>query len=228
MGGILERPILETPFAVIDLETTGLQPGPDRVVEIAVVRVEPGREPYVALETLVNPQRPMGATFVHGITDTDVADAPAFEEILPHLLPALAGSVVAAYNVYFDARFLEFELANAGFAERPPHLCLMYLRPLLGLGRPCPLGTACRRHGVFYQHAHASLPDAVAAARLLQFYLGVFRQSGIVTFEQLAQAGRYRFLRSFSRSPLTCDRTRSLPAQGEAVLKRRRPPSRGG
>ncbi|GAB4245216.1 MAG: hypothetical protein Kow00109_21240 [Acidobacteriota bacterium] len=221
MGGILDRPILETPFAVIDLETTGLQPGPDRIVEIAVVRVDPGAEPYVALETLVNPRRPMGATFIHGITDADVADAPAFEAVLPHLVSALEGCVVAAYNVYFDARFLEFELANAGFGGRPPHLCLMYLRPLLGLGRACTLGAACRRHGIPYRHAHASLPDALAAARLLQVYHGVLQGSGIYTFAQLAESGRYRFLRSFHRSPLSCEALPGLPAADPATFKRR-------
>lgn len=44
-SGILTRNISESPIAIIDFETTGLTPGVDRVVEISVVRVDPGDEP---------------------------------------------------------------------------------------------------------------------------------------------------------------------------------------
>jgi DNA polymerase-3 subunit epsilon len=73
--GILTRNISESPIAVFDFETTGLTPGVDRVVEISVARIDPGEEPRLVLDTLVNPMRRMGATEIHGITDADVIDA---------------------------------------------------------------------------------------------------------------------------------------------------------
>lgn len=71
--GIAKRRIEETPVAVIDFETTGLTPGYDRVVEVSVVRVDPGERPKLVYDTLVNPARPMAATEIHGISDADVA-----------------------------------------------------------------------------------------------------------------------------------------------------------
>jgi DNA polymerase-3 subunit epsilon len=86
--GILSQRIVDTPIAVIDFETTGLTPGIDRVVEVSVVRIEPGQAPRVVYDTLINPNRPMAATFIHGISDADVARAPRFEEVVGDLLAA--------------------------------------------------------------------------------------------------------------------------------------------
>lgn len=78
---IATRAIRETPIAIVDTETTGLYPGGDRVIEIAVVRSEPGEDPKLVVDTLINPRRPVSATEIHGITDEDVADAPPFAGI---------------------------------------------------------------------------------------------------------------------------------------------------
>src|SRR5262245_49882605 len=131
MPGIANRLIRETPLAVVDLETTGLYAGGDRIIELAVVRIDPAGEPRLAIDTLVNPRRPVAATEIHGITDADVADAPTFEQIADALASALNGCVLASYNVYFDARFIQAEWAALGLRRLPPHLCLMYMRPLL-------------------------------------------------------------------------------------------------
>lgn len=80
-AGVSERVIVETPLAIVDVETTGLKPDPDRVIEIAVVRIDPGEAPRLVLDTLVNPGRDIAATDIHGIADEDVVDAPIFSEI---------------------------------------------------------------------------------------------------------------------------------------------------
>ena len=101
MGGLTGRSIAEMPIAVVDLETTGLHPGGDRIIEVAVVRVESNQQPTLLLDTLVNPRRHVSATEIHGITDADVADAPTFQEVAGNLLAAISGCVFASYNVYF-------------------------------------------------------------------------------------------------------------------------------
>jgi len=69
-------------FAVVDVETTGFSPRlHDRVIEVAVVRLSPGGLPADEYTTLVNPRRDVGPTHVHGITATEVKDAPTFEQI---------------------------------------------------------------------------------------------------------------------------------------------------
>jgi len=202
--GILGRVIAETPVAVLDFETTGLTPGGDRVVEVSVVRVDPGGgPPRLVLDSLVNPERPMGATEVHGIRDADVRSAPRFHEIADELVRATAGCVVAAYNAYFDMRFLEFELCLAGVREMPPFFCLMYLRPMLDLGVRCSLEQACQAHGHRYLATHAAADDALAAAHLYQIYANEISRLSVQTFGELARLRRYRFVESFRRQPFS-------------------------
>lgn len=200
--GILECPVAETPIAVIDFETTGLNPGSDRVVEASVVRIEPGQRPMTVFDTLINPRRRMAATEIHGITDEDVADAPEFGDVANTFLDSIAGCVVASYNVYFDIRFLEYELAQTSFCDLPPHLCLMYFRPMLGLGKRCPLSEACRLHDIPYANAHTALADTKAASRLMELYLATLRDQNIRTFQDLARLKTYKFLNSLTQPPL--------------------------
>jgi DNA polymerase-3 subunit epsilon len=199
--GLLARAIADVPVAVLDFETTGMFAGYDRVVEVSVVRIEPGGEPKLVLDTLVNPGRPMGATFVHGIRDRDVIDAPRFETIADHLLRAISGCVLAAYNVSFDLRFLEEELSRLGVGHRFPHLCLMYLRPMLGLGRQCKLANACRAHGIPLAAAHSAAQDALAAAGLWSVYARDLAVRNVTMFAELAAIRRYKFTESFDRDP---------------------------
>lgn len=217
--GILDHAVAETPLAVLDFETTGLTAGGDRVIEVAVVRLEPGRGPHLALDTLVNPQRPVAATFIHGIRDRDVIDAPTFRDITGELVRALDGCVLAAYNAYFDMRFLDWEMRAAGLADRPPFLCLMYLRQLLGLGRRCGLDQACQTHGIEHAMAHTAANDALAAARLWGSCVAAMIDRKIRTFGDLAESGRYKFIESFRRPPLRAENR--LPAMLGVHLKPR-------
>lgn len=211
-GGIADLVVEETPICVLDFETTGLTAGIDRVVEVSLVRIQPRQPPELVFDTLVNPSRRVAATEIHGITDEDVADAPTFAMIAGDLVRAMDGCVVAAYNVYFDMRFLEWELGAAGIAGKTPHFCLMYMRPMLGLGGKCPLGDACRCHDIQFSDAHRSGVDALASARLMEVYLAEMKRQGLRTFGELAALKRYKFVESFDRSPFTLDLARAIPA----------------
>ncbi len=219
--GVVASQIRDVPIAVIDIETTGLHPGADRVVEVSVVRLEPAREPALVLDTLLNPQRPVAATEIHGITDRDVADAPAFSAIAGDLARALSDAVLTAYNVYFDVRFLADEFSRVGWAGTMPHLCLMYMRPMLGLGRKCCLSDACRAHGIEHLEAHTAAYDALAGARLWEFYAEVMLQKGVRTFGDIASLKAYKFSESLNLPPLSPDAARSMPSGGR--LKPRHP-----
>jgi hypothetical protein len=91
---------------VLDTETTGLEDDA-RIVEISVLAVDG----TVLLDTLVNPGQPIGeASYIHGITDAMVADAPSFSEVLPQLSEALAGRRCLIYNEPYDVGRLRHEL----------------------------------------------------------------------------------------------------------------------
>jgi DNA polymerase-3 subunit epsilon len=196
--------ILETPLTVIDFETTGLDAGLDRVVEVCVARIDPGQPPRIVMDTLINPGRRVDATFIHGITDADVKYAPQFADIAGDLLHAISGSVVTAYNVYFDLKFLRDELQRCGLMQVPPHLCLMYLKPLLGLGMKCGLRQACQEFGVMHTGEHFAAIDVAASAQILEKYLEEIKRQEIQTFQDLARKKRYKFFESLKHDP--CER----------------------
>ena len=107
---------LTRPLAVFDLETTGVDVEKDKIVQLAIIRVEPygTRRTF---ETLVNPERPIPpeATAVHGIKDTDVANAPTFAQVRREVEELLMDADLAGYNsVRFDQPLLAAELKRAG------------------------------------------------------------------------------------------------------------------
>src|SRR3954447_3153407 len=86
-------PLEELTLCVIDVETTGLSPTADRVLELAAVRFTADGEVLGEMHTLVDPESPVAATFVHGIDDGMVAGAPCFRDVAGQLLALLDGAV---------------------------------------------------------------------------------------------------------------------------------------
>jgi DNA polymerase-3 subunit epsilon len=166
-GGRGQR-LADRPLAVIDVETTGFNPGPDRVVEVAVVRMSPEGVIEEQFVSLVNPGRDVGPTWVHQITDDMVAEAPAFADIAGDVLELLDGAVAVAHNASFDGGFLGFELANAGIdTPAVPAACTMQLARWSRLDVPnFKLATCCEALGLTNSGAHSALGDAVVTSQL--------------------------------------------------------------
>lgn len=162
-------------YTVIDFETTGLSPRyGDRIVEIGVVKVSHEGEVYDAWSTLVNPQRDVGASSIHGITAKDVLSAPTFDDVAPALLDAVTGRIVAAHNASFDMRFLAAELERVGYAvgERTlPSVCTMHWSGAFLPGSSRRLRDCCASAGIEFDGEHSALGDAFATAQLLASYL---------------------------------------------------------
>ncbi|MHC4597964.1 MAG: 3'-5' exonuclease [Planctomycetota bacterium] len=224
--GILDFEIQRTPISVITFATTGLSPGGDRVVEVSVLRSDPGIEPRIVLDTLVNPKRVVAGTEIHGITDHDVADAPTFEEIAGEFLRAVSDSVVASYNVYFEIRFLEAELRNVKIHKIPPHFCLMNLKPLLGLGKKQSFESACREFGIDDSVRGVSAQETIARGELLRHYLEVMGGKGIRKFSDLTKFEDFDFLKSFVYPPFKV--SEALQFGSSATVKSRFFESSGG
>lgn len=96
----------------LDTETTGLEPGKDRIVEVGAVRYRDG-EVLQRDSWLVNPGRsiPKEASDLHGITDDVVKFAPRIEDIAETLLSLVCeAQVLVGYNWPFDASFFQAEL----------------------------------------------------------------------------------------------------------------------
>ena len=108
---------LERPLVVFDIESTGVVPQRDRIVELAVLKVFPDGHTQNTVRRL-NPEMPIpaGATAIHGITNADVADCPTFLLIADKLYRYLEDCDLAGYNITgFDIPMLEAEFKRAGF-----------------------------------------------------------------------------------------------------------------
>ncbi len=107
---------LKNPIIFFDLETTGIDVGHDRIVEISMVKLLPNGDREVKTRR-VNPEMhiPEEATAVHGITDDDVKDCPTFRQIAKSLASYIEGCDFAGYNSNkFDVPMLVEEFLRVG------------------------------------------------------------------------------------------------------------------
>lgn len=167
------------PVAFLDLETTGIDPAFDRIVEWTVLRFEPGF-PYVEITRRCNPGMPItvGASAIHGITDQDVADHPSFASRAEELAGWLAGADLSGFGIdRFDLPILlaEFHRIDPRYFTGPqPGLRRLDVMSVYHAIAPYDrrrrrtltraVETYCgRRH----EGAHGSAADALAAAEVL-------------------------------------------------------------
>ncbi|MCS6797861.1 MAG: 3'-5' exonuclease [Myxococcota bacterium] len=172
-------PWVSAPLAMIDFETTGLDPERDRILEVGIAVAEGG----VVVERrgwLVQPGIPVPeqARAVHGITDEELARAPELEQVLPDIERMLAGRLPCAYNAPFDRAFLHAELRRTGYTPGPvvppafrPEVHwidpLVWARELQRNERGFRLVDVCERLGVALRTAHRAAGDAEAALEVL-------------------------------------------------------------
>lgn len=184
-------------FAIMDVETTGLSPKMDRVIELAIVRVDQGGRVVDEWSTRFNPEGPVGATHIHGITQADVAGAPLFRDVAADIAPYVGGLPIAAHNARFDLAFLRAEFGRAGW-DVPwlPAYCTLdgshHYMPHLDRRR---LIDCCWDAGIQLDNAHSALGDARATAGLLRHYLqrpgGRPAQGSLLSVHDEARAVRW-------------------------------------
>ena len=166
---------LTKPLAFFDLETTGINVGKDRIVEICILKVNPdaSRE---SKTWLVNPEMPIppATTEIHGISDEDVKDAPTFAEIAPKIMEMIAGSDLAGFNSNrFDVPLLAEELLRAGIDFDLSKHRLVDAQTIYHKKEPRNLGAAYR----FYcekelVNAHSAEADVLATFEVLDAQVG--------------------------------------------------------
>ena len=156
----------------VDLETTGLSPPRDRIVEVGALAFDAEGQTLGTFQALVDPGRPIppATSRVHGIADADVADAPTEAEVLPRFLGWLAtfpDATLLAHNASFDAAFLGAAFDRIGLA--PVGLNLVDTLP--ASRRRWPTGShrldaLADRLGIPAPPAHRALADCLRVAGL--------------------------------------------------------------
>lgn len=169
------------PLAVIDLETTGVNLTIDRIVEIAIVKVQPDGSRIVKRK-LVNPLMPIpkASSDVHGITDDMIKDAPSFKQVANEIRQFLDHCDLAGYNSNrFDLPLLVEEFLRAGLEFDMSNRHLLDVQKLYHMMEPRNLSAAYK----FYcdknlDNAHSAEVDAVATFEILESQLQRYPQVG--------------------------------------------------
>lgn len=152
-------------IAVLDVETTGLSPWRhDRIVEIGIVVMDADGAIEAEYETLINPTRDIGPSFIHQICSADVMRAPTFADVAGDVLEMLSAcTIIAGHNVSFDKNFLVKEYDRLGVTlPDVPLLCTCRL-----FGRAS-LRSCCDELGLsFNGMPHRAIVDARLTARIV-------------------------------------------------------------
>lgn len=172
---------LTKPLAFIDLETTGINLGTDRIVEIAIVKLLPDGTRSIKRKIL-NPGIPIPKTAsdVHGITDEMVKDAPTFKQVAHEIKQTLDGCDIAGYNSNrFDIPLLMEEFLRAEVDFELKGRRLLDVQQIFHKMEQRTLSAAYR----FYcnknlEGAHGAETDAAATLEILEAQLQRYPELG--------------------------------------------------
>lgn len=163
-------------YVSIDLETTGLNPRLDKIIEIGAVKVAAGKimDTY---STFVNPGRILEERIVQltGICDADLREAPDMEQVLPRLIEFLGELPLLGHRILFDFSFLKKAAVDQKLSfEKQGIDTLKIARKYLAALEHRNLDYLCEYYGIPHR-AHRAFADAEATSILYhklteQFY----------------------------------------------------------
>jgi DNA polymerase III subunit epsilon len=175
-------------YIVLDVETTGLRPFRQRLIEVCALKIREG-EVIDTFTTLLNPEKrlPGFITELTSITEEMVQHAPRFAAVAESLLRFIGERLIVGHNVRFDISFVNAELARVG---KPPLInprldtLSLAVRLLPGLKKPN-LERMASTLGVPIVHRHRAEGDARLTAESLHRLLPLAKQAGLPTLEAM-------------------------------------------
>ena len=164
----LEEKTFDGRYVVFDLETTGLEPAKDEIIEIGACKIINGRIEEV-FSTFVKPSRhiPKEITELTGIDDSMVKDAPTINYVLPDFYKFCYNATLVAHNISFDISFI-YNIAKKlayNFDNPLMDTIEMARKKLPGL-KNYKLGTIVDKLNIVLDNAHRAINDATATAKV--------------------------------------------------------------
>ncbi|WP_369227165.1 TerD family protein [Streptomyces sp. R39] len=168
-------------WALVDVETSGLRPGRDRVLSLAILTLDAHGRQTGEFSTLLNPGCDPGPVHIHGLTPARLAGAPTFDEIAPQVGALLSNRVLVAHNAQFDYDFLAHEFAHVrSWVPVSRRLCTLALNRLVGPATPdLKLGTLAAHYGVRQEKAHDAQDDVRVLSGILRGSLSAAERLGL-------------------------------------------------
>jgi len=163
-------------LVAFDLETTGLSPRSDRILEIGAVRYDGALRPIDELQIVVDPQMPIPLAIQRlvGLSDEDVLGAPPPAEAAARLAEFCGDAALIAHGGTFDLLFLR-SLLSESFGSRLIFDTLDLARILLPTHESHSLPLLSRRLGILHERPHRALSDARATGDLFRVLVGASR-----------------------------------------------------
>lgn len=162
-------------YISIDVETTGLNPKTDKIIEIGALKIRPG-QPMEVWQSLIHPGRSLPDRIgeLTGIREEDLEKAPSIGEVMGELLEFMGEEPLLGHSIGFDYAFLKKAAVNQGFSfERKGIDTLKIARKYLGNLEHRNLAYLCSHYEIPHK-AHRALEDARATHLLYQTLCGEF------------------------------------------------------
>jgi len=198
---ILDTPLEKASFSVVDVETTGLSANKNRIIEIALVKIE-NLKITDKLNYLINPQTyiPPFITSLTGIDNDDVIGAPIFSDIVDEVITFIDNTVLTAHNFPFDSSFLNSEFMICGREFINEHSCctLKIARNIYPTLKSKALSSVAQSLNLRNSNSHRALGDAEITAKvLLKMIKELQVKDNITTVGQLIS-----YQKGFQETPL--------------------------
>ncbi|MCA9987110.1 MAG: DEAD/DEAH box helicase family protein [Anaerolineales bacterium] len=180
-----------TTYVAVDLETTGLQPGKDAIIEVAAIAFADGQV-LGEYQSLVNPERDLDSFIINltGITQRMVNGAPVMYDVRPHVRQMMADHVVIGHNVGFDMGFLEQERIGVGQHRIDTVTLASILLPGVGRYSLEALARFLGLPSLEAQQTHRALDDARLTVELFWALTDLAHKLPFSTIEEIVQAGQ--------------------------------------
>ncbi|HEY9575762.1 MAG TPA: exonuclease domain-containing protein [Lachnospiraceae bacterium] len=153
---------MQREWIVLDLETTGLHPKNDKIIEIGAIKIKEDRIAD-SFCTFVNPHRKLSGQVedLTHISTQMLEDAPSIEDVLGNFVDFCEDYPLLGHNILFDYSFMKHATVNAGLCFEKKALDTLKIARVLHKDLDSrSLESLCRHYGIVQEYAHRALDDA--------------------------------------------------------------------
>ena len=165
-----ETALRDVPLVVVDVETTGLDPKADQIIEIGAIKMM-GLKPIAEWSSFVSTSIVLTDDIIRltGISPDMLVGQPPLEDVMTQFLKFIEGSILVAHNAEFDASMIKSACSQMGVDLEWPYLCTLKMaRELLPDLENKKLDTLARHYGLTFESRHRAIGDIKVTCGVLR------------------------------------------------------------
>lgn len=179
--------ILDETYVVFDIETTGLSPYDDKIIEIGAVKIC-NNEVIDTYSKFINPEIPISefTTNLTSITNDDVKDADKIDVVLPDFFEFIKNSTLVAHNAKFDIGFLVQQAKKLGIDKTFRYMDTMDMaRLVIPDQTKFSLDALCKKLNLINEHHHRAIDDARVTGKIFNRLMNLILKLGAIKLEDI-------------------------------------------